>query len=496
MSAAAFLHAFLHWSLVVAVGYLLVSHAFASVALAAASRRRNRETALDAGEQADLAASRFTVPVSIVVHVPGPKETTGATDAAARPFRSAADQPVATLRSLLALEYGQVEVIAVGDFGNGPGFESLKREFGLAARQMFYRRSLAGAEVRAIYGSAADDRLLVVDQPRGGSVEAWNCGINIARYRYVAIADAGRLVAPDALLSAMAPANADPAGVVAILGHLGSARSAEAPASASAGRSSLAAFEEIERLREGLGGPATATDLRTVLDSPQAFGLWRRDAVVEAGGFSADTAGAGLDLAWRLRERASRQRRPCRVLLMAQPPASEAEGSIREAIAKRARWHRVMLETLWRDRSRLVALHGVGGLADLVSDLLPGACEAWLYVALPVCALTGVIGWVPMFAIAGIASLARASVTNLALLLDAGHPGASSCRPVRVICFGALEFPLYRPLAALGAAMGSWGFIAGPRVRRSALRQAQGVVSLSNHEGRKVQSERPSVRRS
>ncbi len=457
MGAAAIIHAFLHWSLVVAVACLLVSHGFAAASLLGSVRRRTTETTPDAGEQADLAASRFTVPVSIVVHVTAGPKTCAASEAS--------QQAVATIRSLLALEYSEFEVVAVGDLGSGPCFQSLKREFGLTPRQMFYRRSLAGADVRAIYGSAHDERLLVVDQMADQSAEAWNCGIDIARYRYVAIADAGRLVAPHALLSAMAPANADPAAVVAILGHLGAARPADSAPAGGAAPSSLGAFRQLERLREGVGVRAVATDLRMALESPQAFGLWRRDAVVEAGGFSAGVTGEGLDLALRLRERASRERRPCRVLLMTRPSAHETEGSIHEAIAARARWHRAMLEALWRDRARLVTLHGARGLAVLASDLLPGACEAWLYAALPVCAITGVIGWVPMLAVAGIVALARGAVTNLALVLAAAAPGARSCRPLRFICLGALEFPIYRPVAALGAAIGSWEFLSRSRGR-------------------------------
>ncbi len=442
-----FFSAVLWWSIAAPVAYLLAVHVLVTARRAAASRGRRPD--IEHEELAGLAVSRFTIPVSLIVNV-------------AENGKGLA----ASVRSLLELDYPELEVIVVTDEAQTHVIETLKPVFGLVPRQMFYRRSLPGLDVRSLHTSALDSRLLVVDQPSLGEAAAWNCGVNLSRYRYVGIVPAGRFCRADALLDAMRPANGDPANVVAILGDLGSPdrRATERAVDGDAGgergrRYAMSGFTDLQRLCGRIDHDPVSMDLGEMADHPDAFGLWRRDAVVQAGGFAADGAGAGLDLAARLRDTLeSESESECRILTMARPRRVAHVETLRQAIESRARWCHAWLEAAWRTRGGAV-VGGTRALAHTSVDVLPAVFEAWLLVALPAGVFTGAIGWPQAVAIAATVALARASATNGALLVAACGREPWLRRPLRSIAFAVLEFPAYRPVALAAALQGALRFL-------------------------------------
>src|SRR5512143_4252980 len=122
-------HNSLWWSLVVAVGYLLVANAISAVRCALAAPRLLPQLARE--ERSSLASSRFTVPVSLVVHE----------DADGR-------EMLASVRSLLDQDYPLFEVIVVADSARSEAIDTLKAAFDLVPRQVFYRRNVGLDDVR------------------------------------------------------------------------------------------------------------------------------------------------------------------------------------------------------------------------------------------------------------------------------------------------------------------------------------------------------------
>ena len=64
----------------------------------------------------------------------------------------------------------------------------------------------------------------MIDKVNGGKADSLNCGLNLARYRYVCGVDADTVLARDALLDGDALVLADPARVVGVTGHIAIAR--------------------------------------------------------------------------------------------------------------------------------------------------------------------------------------------------------------------------------------------------------------------------------
>ena len=89
-----------------------------------------------------------------------------------------------------ALTYPEFEVI-VDRRCQSTGIDALAKEWQLESREFFYRRTLETAPVRRIFSSLRDARLMVVEKEPDHRSDALNCGVNLARYRFVAVVPPG-----------------------------------------------------------------------------------------------------------------------------------------------------------------------------------------------------------------------------------------------------------------------------------------------------------------
>ena len=96
----------------------------------------------------------------------------------------------------------------------------LADEWQLESREFFYRRTLDTAPVKRIFRSLRDTRLMIVEKEPDHRSDALNCGVNLARYRFVAVVPPGVTFDREALLRTMAPALRDPVSIVGVGSHV------------------------------------------------------------------------------------------------------------------------------------------------------------------------------------------------------------------------------------------------------------------------------------
>jgi hypothetical protein len=154
-------------------GLYLAALTTAVVVLAMRVGERDEDTVDD--RQA-FSASRLTIPVSIVVPV-----------AAGARWADVA----ATIDALLGLNYPAFEVIVVADDLPHGAWDPTKAVWRLEAREIFFRAWLDAAPIRMMYRSARDPRLIVVHKTPGSSADALNCGVNLAKFRYLCEVEPG-----------------------------------------------------------------------------------------------------------------------------------------------------------------------------------------------------------------------------------------------------------------------------------------------------------------
>ncbi len=255
-----------------------------------------------------------------------------------------------SLRSLLLLNYPQFEVVVVNDGSKDKTIEKMVEAFGLMRAPVVYPQPLDTQPVRALYRSLDNPDLVVIDKAHGGKADAINAGINAARYPLVCVVDADSILEPEALMRASLPFIENPdtlatGGIIRIVNgctvEAGRVTKVDMP------DSWLAQFQVVEYLRAFLSGRVFMSAANALLIISGAFGLFRRDAVIEVGGFRHDAIGEDMEIVARLHRRWRDTNRPYRVVFQPDPVCWTEVPETRKILAsQRNRWQRGTCQVL------------------------------------------------------------------------------------------------------------------------------------------------------
>jgi cellulose synthase/poly-beta-1,6-N-acetylglucosamine synthase-like glycosyltransferase len=263
------------------------------------------------------------------------------------------------VRSLLELDYPQLEVIVVNDGSADRTLEELREEFRLRLVRAIYVPEARSAPVRGLYRSEIDPRLVVIDKEPGGSkADAVNAGLNLATSPYVCIVDADSILEPDGLLRIMLPILDDPDRVVAVGGIIrvlngseiaeGHLRRVRLP------RKSIEVIQVIEYLRAFLIGREAWSQGNMLMIISGAFGVFRTDLVRAVGGYRTSAIGEDFDLVARLHRHLLQQGMDYRIPFVPDPMCwTEAPSDLKSLGRQRARWQKGLLDVLWPNRDML-----------------------------------------------------------------------------------------------------------------------------------------------
>lgn len=262
---------------------------------------------------------------------------------------------VATVRSLLMLNYGQFEIVVVNDGSTDSTLKSMIEAFDLRRMDKVYRRSIPTRRVRGVYGSLVQTRLLVVDKEPGGKADALNCGINFSRYPLYCSVDADSVIEEDALLKVVKPFLEHPEEMVAVGGIVrcvnGCVVNEGRVTQVALPRSWLVSFQVVEYLRAFLTGRLGWSAMRSLLIVSGAFGLYKKKEVIAVGGYDHYTDTEDLELVIQLHENLRRRKQPYRIVFVPDPVCwTEVPSTWRVLFRQRNRWHRGMLQSFARHK--------------------------------------------------------------------------------------------------------------------------------------------------
>jgi cellulose synthase/poly-beta-1,6-N-acetylglucosamine synthase-like glycosyltransferase len=268
---------------------------------------------------------------------------------------------VESVHAMLALRYPVFEVVVVDDGSTDDTFARLRAEFDLVevVRVVPDDVPTRGA-VRSVHvPRLRPDPLVVVRKDNGGKTDALNVGINLARHPLICMVDADGVMDPQALLAVAKPFFDDPKRTIASGGVVRVANGCTVAAGriidVRMPRGWLPRIQVMEYLRAFLLGRTGWSRLGGLVVISGAFGLFRRDVVVEVGGLSYQTIGEDAELVVRLHRHLRQQRRDYRIVFVAEPVAwSEAPSTMRVLRSQRHRWHRGITEILIRHRHMIL----------------------------------------------------------------------------------------------------------------------------------------------
>jgi cellulose synthase/poly-beta-1,6-N-acetylglucosamine synthase-like glycosyltransferase len=299
------------------------------------------------------------------------------------------------------INYGEFEIIVVNDGSTDKTLSRLIEAYELRRTDRPYKRVIPTNEVRAVYGSLAHPNLTVVDKDKGGKADALNVGINLARYPLYCSIDADSIIEDNALLRVVKPFLEKPietiaaGGIVRIVNGC-DVKDGRVTRIALSDRA-LPILQVVEYLRAFLTGRVGWSNLQSLLIISGAFGIYKKQEVIEIGGYTHETDTEDLELVVRLHEHMRKKKRKYRVVFVPDPVCwTEAPETLSVLARQRNRWHRGLLQTIWLHKRMLFnPTHASVGLFAFpyfaIFELLGPFIETFGYIVVIVSYLLGIL---------------------------------------------------------------------------------------------------------
>lgn len=362
---------------------------------------------------------------------------------------------VASVQSLLDLEYPQFEVIVATDGPTDNTVGELIAAFDLIEVPRAYRVVAPTKPVRRVLRSVRYPNLSVVDKENGGKADTVNAAFNLASYPLVCSIDADSILDGRALARAARLFTEDER-VVAVGGtvrplngaelHNGKVQTLRAP------KSWVERLQVLEYARAFFTARAAWSRLNCLMIISGAFGIFRRDAVEAIGGWWTGTVADDMEIVVRLHRHHRNMGIPYRIVTSPDPICwTEVPSSLKALRRQRNGWQRGLWEVLLRHKGMFLnPRYGRIGLVGIpflwLFEALAAFVELSGYVYVVVAAALGMLN-VP-FAVMffGLAVLYAILLSELAMGVETlllSRYERAACR-LRLFAAAFVEFAGYR----------------------------------------------------
>jgi cellulose synthase/poly-beta-1,6-N-acetylglucosamine synthase-like glycosyltransferase len=334
---------------------------------------------------------------------------------------------VRTVRSILDSAYPDLEVIVVNDGSTDATLASLIKAFDLFVVTRRDQEFLPSQPIRQVLHSRYERRLRVIDKRNGGKADALNAGASHASKGLICAVDADVLLDRWALFHLVRPC-LDDHTTVASSGMIrltnGCRQEQGRIVERRLARPWLESFQVLEYIRAFSIGRLFFNRLNGHVIISGAFGLFRREVVLELGGYQPFSIGEDMELVVRLHRHLRDAGRAYRITFVADALCyTEAPHSLGELGRQRTRWHQGLLTTLRLHRRMIFRPRfGVVGMVVmpyfLFFELLAPVIELAGWVLLPLSWAAGMTSTSLLLLFLAVALLWGTAVSLLAMAID------------------------------------------------------------------------------
>jgi poly-beta-1,6-N-acetyl-D-glucosamine synthase len=262
------------------------------------------------------------------------------------------------IRTLLSLYYNNFDVIIVNDGSTDDTFQKIVQAFELVKVNYYFDYRIPCERIKGVYKSdnPSYNRLTVIDKNNGGKADSLNAGINISRNTLFVTIDADSIIETDSVLKLVKPFLEEKerkvigtGGVIRIVnscdierGHI---REIKLP------EQILPRLQVLEYTRAFLLGRMAWSHLDGLMLISGAMGMFDRETVIMAGGYSTKTVGEDMELVLRMRRFKAERDEKYEVTYIPDPLCwTEAPSDFKSMRKQRTRWTRGLIESLWTHR--------------------------------------------------------------------------------------------------------------------------------------------------
>jgi len=216
---------------------------------------------------------------------------------------------VKTIRNLLGSQYPDFEVIFVDDGSKDNTFNLVSSTFG------------------------SNPKVKVLTKPNGGKASALNYGISQSTADYVVCIDADTQLRPDAINHLMTHFIDEKTAAVAGNVKVGNEKSL------------ITGWQSIEYTTSQNFDRRAFDLLNCITVVPGAIGVFKKDALIEAGGLTSDTLAEDCDLTIRILKKGYRVRYSHKAIAI-----TEAPETMNMFMKQRFRWSYGIMQSFWKNR--------------------------------------------------------------------------------------------------------------------------------------------------
>ncbi len=208
-----------------------------------------------------------------------------------------------TIESLLYLDYPLYEIVVINDGSKDNTLDKVIEYFNLKEVFKPYRRLIPSNDAIKIYENEGKVKIILVDKENGGKSDALNLGINISSFPMFLCVDADSMLQEDALKKIVEPF-LESDKTVAVGGNIkvsnqtiienGKVIEVKAP------KKIIAIFQMIEYIRVFLNSRISLNGINANLIISGAFGLYKKQAVVNVGGYTNGLMGEDMEIIMKI----------------------------------------------------------------------------------------------------------------------------------------------------------------------------------------------------
>lgn len=305
---------------------------------------------------------------------------------------------VQNIRSLMKINYPCYEIIVVNDGSTDKTGELVIDAFNMHPIETSIRYQIQTKNIRGVYFSKKYPNLIFVDKENGGKSDALNAGINISSYPLFTCLDADSRIEKEALLMLSLEFIKDSRTVVA--GGLvriangskiidGELKGFSMP------KKIVERFQIVEYYRSFLSGRVFWSSTNSLLIVSGAFGLFRKQTVIDVGGYKRNTIGEDMEIVVRIHRYMRKNKIKYKVIFNELSICwTQGPMSMKDIRSQRRRWQIGLMDTLISHRAMtLNPRYGMVGLFSMpynwIFELFGALVETIGYFLIPFSLIMG-----------------------------------------------------------------------------------------------------------